>query len=114
MCGKGAGALVNQSVKNSRLMEEQEHIVEKNPHLFKIEYEYAQVEELMEWFEARMEQLPQTLQLNPATSTRQLPETVKSLIAVIKARDGKLDVTFNSYVSHLLLIRMRLKEQGME
>lgn len=95
-------------------MEGQEHKTEKNPHIFKAGYTKAEAEELLEWFKARMEQLPQSLQLNAASSTKNLPETVRALMSVVKARENMLDVTFSSYVSHLELIRLRLKEQGLE
>ena len=39
--------------------------------------------ETLEWFEARMERLPQSLQINPATSTANLPRTVQSLMGIL-------------------------------
>ena len=95
-------------------MEEQEHKVEKNPHVYKAGYDKAEAEELIGWFEERMDRLPKTLKLNAAITTSNLSRTVKALLAVVRSREDMLDVTFSSYVSHLVLIRLRLMEQGME
>lgn len=92
----------------------EEHKIEKDPHLYKTEFKKEEAEEVISWFEARMDRLPQTMQLNSSTSTQDLPRTVRSLISVIRVREDALDVTFSSYLVHLMLIRLRLTEQGME
>lgn len=61
-----------------------------------------------------MDRLPKTLKLNAAVTTNNLSRTVKALMTVVRSREDMLDVTFSSYVSHLVLIRLRLMEQGME
>ena len=78
--------------------QEQKPAVEKNPHIYKPAYTKQEVDELTRWFEERMDRLPATLQLNEATAASDLPRTV----------------TFSGYMSHLDLIRLRLKEQGLE
>lgn len=95
-------------------MEEKKQTIEKNPHIYRPGYKKAEAEEVLGWFRERMERLPRSLQLNEATSTKNLPRTVEALMSVVKSRENMLDVTFSSYMSHLLLIRQRLMEQGME
>lgn len=92
----------------------EEHKIEKNPHVFQPGYKKAEAEDVLVWFEEHLDRLPQTLQLNEATSTKNLPRTVEALMSVVKSREDMLDVTFSSYMSHLILIRQRLMEQGME
>ena len=77
--------------------QEQKPAVEKNPHIYK-----------------RRDRLPATLQLNEATAASDLPRTVKALLAVLKVHKENISVTFSGYMSHLDLIRLRLKEQGLE
>ena len=94
--------------------QEQKTASGKNPHVWKPAYSRQEVDELTRWFEERMDRLPRTMQLNGSTSTSDLPRTVKALSAVLKAHKEKMPVTFSGYISHLELIRLRLKEQGME
>ena len=98
------------------MTEEQEPkpAVEKNPHIYKPAYTKQEVDELTRWFEERMDRLPATLQLNEATAASDLPRTVKALLAVLKVHKENISVTFSGYMSHLDLIRLRLKEQGLE
>ena len=74
--------------------QEQKPAVEKNPHIYKPAYTKQEVDELTRWFEERMDRLPATLQLN--------------------VHKENISVTFSGYMSHLDLIRLRLKEQGLE
>ena len=92
--------------------QEQKPAVEKNPHIYKPAY--TKQDELTRWFEERMDRLPATLQLNEATAASDLPRTVKALLAVLKVHKENISVTFSGYMSHLDLIRLRLKEQGLE
>ena len=87
--------------------QEQKPAVEKNPHIYKPAYTKQEVDE-------RMDRLPATLQLNEATAASDLPRTVKALLAVLKVHKENISVTFSGYMSHLDLIRLRLKEQGIE
>ena len=87
--------------------QEQKPAVEKNPHIYKPAYTKQEVDELTRWFEERMDRLPATLQLNEATAASDLPRTVK-------VHKENISVTFSGYMSHLDLIRLRLKEQGLE
>ena len=88
--------------------QEQKPAVEKNPHIYKPAYTKQEVDELTRWFEERMDRLPATLQLNEATAASDLPRTV------LKVHKENISVTFSGYMSHLDLIRLRLKEQGLE
>ena len=87
---------------------------EKNPHVYKQTYGEEEVDELLGWFEDRKDRLPQTLRLNESTVSEDLPRTVAALLAVLKKHQGKLSVTFYGYISHLELVRLRLREQGWE
>lgn len=97
------------------MTEEQERksAAEKNPHIYKPAYAKQEVDELTRWFEERMDRLPATLQLNEAMGTSDLPRTVKALLAVVKAHKENISVPLSGYMSHLEIIRLRLKEQGM-
>ena len=94
--------------------QEQKPAVEKNPHIYKPAYTKQEVDELTRWFEERMDRLPATLLLNEATAASDLPRTVKALLSVLKVHKENISVTFSGYMSHLDLIRLRLKEQGLE
>ena len=87
---------------------------EKNPHVYKQTYGEEEVDELLAWFEDRKDRLPQTLRLNESTVSEDLPRTVAALLAVLKKHKGKLSGTFYGYISHLELVRLRLREQGWE
>ena len=71
-------------------MEEQEHKIEENPHVYKAEFDKAEAEELIGWFEARMDRLPKTLKLNAAVTTNNLSRTVKALMTVVRSREDML------------------------
>lgn len=94
--------------------EQQGQKPEKNPHVYKPGYKKEEVKELVAWFEERMDRLPASIQLNAATKTSNLPRTVKALVELLKVRGGVPSVTFSGYVAHLELIRLRLKEQGLD
>ena len=79
---------------------------------FKNNVSQQELEELIEWFEARMYKLPETMQIDKATYTGNLPATVKSYLNTLKGR--KVSVTFCGYIAHLGVIRKRLQLGGME
>lgn len=79
----------------------------KEIHTFKTQYSKEEVEEVINWFEERMEQLPRELQISNSMRTSNLPETVKKLIKFVVSNEQT--ATFSGYASHLLLIRERLK-----
>ncbi len=79
---------------------------------FKPEYTPEEVRELVEWFKARMDKLPSTLVLDECTKTNDLPKTVRSFIALLDRK--QINPFWAGYISHFLLIRERLIEQGME
>lgn len=84
----------------------------KDIYTFKPEFTNDEVKELIEWFASRIEKLPMAMQLNRSSHTDNLPHTVRRMIGVITEKGSS--PTFSGYISHLFLIRERLKEQGME
>lgn len=81
-----------------------------NPHVFKTKYSKDELEELLQWFEARKGALPQTLRLNSSTSTNNLPGAVAALTDTIREYADGSNITYNGYIAHLELIRLRLRE----
>ena len=102
--------------KDKKMEEAQENktAAGENPHIYKPSYKKEEVEELARWFEERMGQLPASLQLNSSTTSTNLPHTVKALLAVLVKHKENITTTFSGYMAHLELIRLRLREQGME
>ena len=78
---------------------------------FKAEYEASELQELFEWFEKHMEQLPRELQLDDATYTRDLPRTVRSYVHLLQ--NMRRTISQGGYVAHLMLIRERLRDEGL-
>lgn len=79
---------------------------------FKPDFTKAEVKELIAWFEERMDHLPDELQINKSSRTKNLRFTVTKLISMLKERD--VTVTICGYIAHLALIRERLILAGME
>jgi len=78
---------------------------------YKPDYDKAFLDEQLKWFEERMDKLPQTLQINPAMYSGDLPKTVHGLILTLK--NNKPTVIFSGYMETLLKIREKLEEQGL-
>ena len=78
---------------------------------FRPEYTREECEQEIAWFEARMDKLPASLQINASTYAPDLRLTVTNLIRTLRA--NKVMVTFAGYLSTLLQIKERLLEQGM-
>lgn len=85
---------------------------DKNPHLFKKKYTRSEVEQLVSWFDDKIDKLPNELRLNESTIATNLPKTVRSLSSIILAHQNDSFETFGGYVSHLELIRLRLQEMN--
>lgn len=79
---------------------------------FKSNFTKEELEDLISWFEARMEKLPATMQIDNSNYTENLPLTIKAYISMLKNRVP--NTTFCGYISHLELIRKRLQLEGME
>lgn len=75
-------------------------------------YTEAFRDEQLQWFEERMERLPQSLQISASTSTSDLKRTVQGLILTL--RQNKPSVTFSGYMETLMKIKDKLQEQGMQ
>lgn len=84
----------------------------KQIYTFKEKYDEQELEELCQWFEERMDRLPETLQLSDSTESENLPKTVRAYVR--RLRESRRSVVFNGYVAHLFLIRERLRETGLE
>lgn len=76
------------------------------------EYTKGFRDEQIRWFEERMDKLPQELQINEYSRSRNLTFTVKALIRTLQANTPS--VTFSGYMETLMQIKDRLIEQGME
>ena len=74
-------------------------------------YTEAILEKEIKWFEERMDRLPQSLQINAATRTSNLRQTVESLIRTLQS--NKPNVVFAGYFYTLTQIHERLEEQGV-
>lgn len=83
----------------------------KKTYTYKSEYSREEVQELVKWFKDRMDLLPETLVLDECSKTDNLQKTVKAFIALLD-RD-KINPFWSGYISHLLDIRERLREQGI-
>ena len=79
---------------------------------YKPDYDEAFRDEQVKWFEERMEQLPQSLQVNQSTFSPDLCVTVRALITTVKS--NKPDKVFSGYMELLMQIKDRLQEQGIE
>lgn len=79
---------------------------------FKKDVSQQELEEIIGWFEARMDKLPETMHIDKATYTGNLPATVKSYLNMLKGRT--VSVTLCGYIAHLGVIRKRLQLGGME
>lgn len=78
---------------------------------YKANYTEAFRDEQLQWFEERMDRLPQSLQISESTSTSNLPNTVKSLMLTLQ--QNKPSVTFSGYMETLMKIKDKLEEQGL-
>lgn len=79
---------------------------------FKPDFTKEEVNELVDWFDARMDKLPQELQINKSSKTTNLRFTVSKLISLVKGRE--ISVTICGYIAHLAMVQKRLQQSGME
>lgn len=77
---------------------------------FKPSYTSEEKDELVTWFEERMERLPQTLQMDDCMSTKDLPRTVRSYIKLFKT--NRTNVEFSGYIAHLFMMREALRRDN--
>lgn len=79
--------------------------------IYKKDYDETFRDEQLKWFEERMDNLPESLQIDAATYTPNLKLTVKSLVQTLrKNTPGR---TFSGYMATLFRIRKKLEEQGL-
>ena len=79
---------------------------------FKEYYTREELNELVTWFDERMDRLPQQLVIDDTCTSSDLPKTVRALCKL--AGRQHLDVCFSGYFSQLFTIRERLQAHGME
>ncbi len=82
-----------------------------NKRKYKPDYDEALRDEQLKWFEERMDKLPQSMQIDAATHTANLPLTVRGLMQTL--RSNKPSVTFSGYMETLLKIKDKLQEAGI-
>lgn len=83
-----------------------------NTRKFTSAYTREACEKEIAWFEERMNQLPDSLQINDACYSPNLRLTVANLIRTVRA--NKPTVIFAGYMETLLQVKDRLLEQGMK
>lgn len=83
---------------------------------FKESYSPEEINDILVWFDDKMDRLPKSLKINISTTSKDLKKTVSSLLMLIKVQqdNNNLSVVFCGYVAHLMLIRHRLKELNPE
>ena len=69
------------------------------------------VEEQTKWFEARMDRLPQSLQINPSTYSEDLRKTVQGILRILQVNAPH--VTVSGYLETLLQIKDKLQQEGL-
>ncbi|MCQ2266924.1 MAG: hypothetical protein MJZ40_04355 [Bacteroidaceae bacterium] len=74
-------------------------------------YTKAELDEIIEWFKARMDALPQDLTIAPGVTTKELPAVVTRYFDIIALH--KENPTYTGQISHLFKIREVLIQQGM-
>ncbi|MCM1108139.1 MAG: hypothetical protein NC388_03660 [Clostridium sp.] len=80
--------------------------------MFKKNFTQEELDEIVEWLEQRMDRLPQSMHLDKATWTDDLPKTVRSYIRMMKGR--KPTTTVSGYIAQMLVMRKRLQQMGVE
>lgn len=79
----------------------------KHIEMFKPHYDEKELEELYEWFEQRMDRLPEKLQVLDCMSTKNLAKTVEAYLHLLK--NSRRSVATNGYTAQLFTIREALK-----
>jgi hypothetical protein len=78
---------------------------------YKKTYSEEKIQEIVEWFKARLDQLPPTLELHPSTKIRNLDYTVRTYIEI--AETHHTNGTYGAQVFHLFKMREKLIELGI-
>lgn len=79
---------------------------------FKTKYTKQECEECLQWYERHIDELPQSIDPIRALRIPNLQRTVRRLINVLKKRMPEERI-FNGEFSILLIIREKLREQGL-
>lgn len=75
--------------------------------MFKPHYDEMECQELFEWFEQRMDRLPEKLKILECMSTDNLKKTVAAYLRLLKS--GRRNVVMCGYMAQLFTIREALK-----
>ena len=78
---------------------------------YKRNFTDEETDDLIAWMEKNMEQLPESLQYNQATSIPDLKKTVSDYIDLV--RQHRNDPAFNGQIYHLFVMRDLLIAQGL-
>lgn len=74
-------------------------------------YSPAELQELTDWFKARMDRLPASFRLDAATFIPDFPATVTTYIAIVDAH--KENATYGAQIYMLFRMRDKLLESGI-
>lgn len=74
-------------------------------------YTKEELDEIVSWFKARMDQLPEELTIAPGVTTKELPAVVARYYDIIDLH--KENPTYTGQIGHLFKIRDVLIKQGM-
>ena len=84
--------------------------MEKN-RKYKKDYDEVFRDEHIQWFEERMDKLPESMHLDAAVYMPDLRLSVTNLIRTL--RRNKTNATFSGYMETLLKIREKLEAEGL-
>ena len=79
---------------------------------YKSKYTDAFREEQIKWFEERIDKLPESMRIDAATYSPNLPKTVLNLIQTL--RNYEPSGIFAGYMETLLKIKDKLKAEGLK
>ena len=78
---------------------------------YKKVYTAAELEALVNWFEARRDKLPESLQLDKATHIADFRTTVRHYMDIV--REHKSNPTYGGQILHLFKMKEKLEADGL-
>lgn len=78
---------------------------------YKKQYTTEEIGELITWFEAHFDRLPESLQVDKATFIKDIKKTVKLYFDI--ARQHINNPTYSGQINHLFQIKEALTTQGL-
>lgn len=79
---------------------------------YKTQYSDEEMRDLIDWFNARIDRLPQRIRLDDSTVVEDVAYFTHSMLS--RLQKVEQSNSMNGYHARLFLLRERLKEQGME